>query len=358
VEPAAKEPWLGANLSLCLPGLGRIYAGDRTTGLVQAVIWVALLAVGGYLTFAPDGNTLAGMILLAVALLFWALCGWDAHRACRARATGDFDAVRRSQRDAWKALFLSKLFPGLGQIYDRRLAVGIPLVLAAVFVPRPENLGWGAVNGLLAGGAALDAGMNARGRRPESVRAALGVAGAVALVATLSQAAVGAFREHGIRAFRTPSASMAPTIEPGDRIFVHMWAKDRVRTGDIVLLPFGPGRGQWFLKTVFAVPGDQVEFRPDGAYRNGEQMIACPTPDSVLAGVVSGRMGSPFHVPEGSVFVLGDNYLNSNDSRFLGAFKISDVRGRAYKIYWPPERAHALAPRRAVPGTILACSSD
>ena len=358
VADPPKEPWLGANLSLFFPGLGRWYAGDRTVALIEIAIGAALLGVACTLTFAPEGHAVTGMALLGVAILYWALGVWDAHRACRARASAEADAARRSRRDAWKAVFLSRLFPGLGQIYDRRLPIGIVLALGALFIPRADSLGWGIANGLLAGGAVLDAALAARGRRPPSARVTTGMLGVIALVAVLGQIGVGAFREFGIRAFRTPSASMAPTLEPGDRIFVQMWARNRARVGDVVLLPFGPGRGQLFLKTVFAVPGDEVEFRTDGAYRNGEQVIAVPTPDSALAGVVSGRSGAPFHVPEGSVFVIGDNYLNSNDSRFLGAFKIADVRGRAYKIYWPPARAGALVPKRATPGTILACSSD
>jgi signal peptidase I len=353
-----REPWLGANLSLFFPGLGRWYAGDRAVALVEIAIGLALLGVGGSMTFAPDGNAMIGMALLGVAIVYWAFGVWDAHRACRARASAEVDAARRQRRDAWKAVFLSRLFPGLGQIYDRRLPIGIVLALAALLIPRPNSLGWGIANGLVGGGAVLDAALASRGRRPPSARVTSGILGLIALVAVLGQVAVGAFREFGVRAFRTPSASMAPTLEPGDRIFVQMWAKHRARVGDIVLLPFGAGRGQVFVKTVFAVPGDEVEFRADGAYRNGEQAIAVPTPDAALAGVVCGRPGAPFRVPEGSVFVLGDNYLNSNDSRFLGAFKIADVRGRAYKIYWPPARAGALAPHRATPGTILACSSD
>jgi signal peptidase I len=50
----------------------------------------------------------------------------------------------------------------------------------------------------------------------------------------------------------------------------------------------------------------------------------------------------PYTVPEGTVFVAGDNSPMSFDSRFFGAIPLEDVIGRAYKIYWPPWRAGPL----------------
>ena len=46
----------------------------------------------------------------------------------------------------------------------------------------------------------------------------------------------------------------------------------------------------------------------------------------------------PLVVPAGKYFVLGDNRHNAMDSRYFGPLALVDVRGRAYKIYWPPDR--------------------
>ena len=97
-----------------------------------------------------------------------------------------------------------------------------------------------------------------------------------------------------------------------------------------------------FLKTVLAVGGDVVEFRRDGAYRNGERVIGGRMRAEDHANVAFGREGMPFRVPDGTIFVIGDNYANSNDSRFFGPIRLDSVLGRVYKIYWPPARARAL----------------
>ena len=95
-----------------------------------------------------------------------------------------------------------------------------------------------------------------------------------------------------------------------------------------------------FLKRVLALPGDVVEFKPDGAYRNGSRVVDGPVTNDLgdLSNTIGGS-GHPFEVPRGHVFVVGDDLPNSNDSRYHGPIAIADVRGRAYKTYWPPGRA-------------------
>jgi signal peptidase I len=48
--------------------------------------------------------------------------------------------------------------------------------------------------------------------------------------------------------------------------------------------------------------------------------------------------GEPYKVPENHIFLIGDNTTNSHDSRDFGAIPLSDVIGKAYKIYWPLSR--------------------
>jgi len=63
-----------------------------------------------------------------------------------------------------------------------------------------------------------------------------------------------------------------------------------------------------------------------------------------VGGVPQGDFG-PMNVPEDSVFVMGDNRNNSEDSRSFGALKKEQIVGQAILIYWPPQRIHLLLPR-------------
>ena len=162
-----------------------------------------------------------------------------------------------------------------------------------------------------------------------------------------------------VQAFFIPSGSMEPTLEPGDRVLVQkvVYGPDR---GDIIVFSDpqgrpGPDRGivggfvHWlsstlgierpehedFIKRVIGLPGETVELRDGRLFVEGALIH-----EPYLKGAVDTRDYGPVRVPKGSLFVLGDNRLNSNDSRFgLGFVPVDKVVGRAFAIVWPPSRA-------------------
>jgi signal peptidase I len=136
--------------------------------------------------------------------------------------------------------------------------------------------------------------------------------------------------------FRIPSGSMAPTLEAGDQVLVDKRAyRGHVpRRGDLAVFR-APRSGEILLKRVVAVGGDTVGLE-DGVLvvdgrRPPEPYVADPDAiDSVYFG--------PVRVRPGTVFVLGDNRANSEDSRDFGAVPTSRLIGRVRARIWPPGR--------------------
>jgi signal peptidase I len=168
-----------------------------------------------------------------------------------------------------------------------------------------------------------------------------------------------------VQAFFIPSISMSPTLEKGDRILVcricvHVRG---VHRGDVVVFsdpqPSGqPDRGivggalHWlgqgigvaqpededFVKRVIGLPGDVVEIHDGTLFVNGRQVdepYLNPDRDTSSYG--------PVTVPDGMLFVLGDNRAHSGDSRFppptgVGLVPEGNVIGTVFVIVYPPAR--------------------
>lgn len=106
--------------------------------------------------------------------------------------------------------------------------------------------------------------------------------------------------------------------------------------GDIIVLdpPPSASANKPYIKRVIGESGDNVELRNDQVFINGEQIE-----ESYLDGMNTecnaAQVCGPIAVPEDSVFVLGDNRGNSEDSRTFGAVPIDNIIGKAWLSYWP-----------------------
>lgn len=168
-----------------------------------------------------------------------------------------------------------------------------------------------------------------------------------------------------IQAFFIPSRSMEPTLVPGDRILVCricLHVQDLHR-GDVLVFSgpqaAGDRRGviggffHWlaegvgvahpsnpdFIKRVGALPGETWEIRRGDLFVNGvliDRPFLAPHRDT--------RSFGPQTVPDGMLLMLGDNPLESGDSRLtpaeggLGYVAIDDLIGKAFATVWPPSR--------------------
>lgn len=155
-----------------------------------------------------------------------------------------------------------------------------------------------------------------------------------------------------IQAYKIPSGSMKPTLLIGDHILVSKFnygiKLPFLRTtlipvgapqrGDIVVFIYPEDRSKDFIKRLIGVPGDTIEIRNKKILLNGlpyNDKHGVYVDNFIIPGAVQPRDNfGPVTVPEGSLFVMGDNRDESYDSRFWGFVSKKDVLGKALIIYW------------------------
>ncbi|MCB1270264.1 MAG: signal peptidase I [Microthrixaceae bacterium] len=149
-------------------------------------------------------------------------------------------------------------------------------------------------------------------------------------------------RNFVVQSFQIPSGSMHPTLIEGDRVLVNRlsYRLHDINRGDVIVFgrpdsaPAAPGEPEDLIKRVIALPGETI------SAEDGVVMIdGAPLTEPYLdPGTLTGELPEPVTVPEGELFVMGDNRGNSSDSRFIGTIPEELVVGRAFAIIWPPSR--------------------
>ncbi len=150
------------------------------------------------------------------------------------------------------------------------------------------------------------------------------------------------------QAFYIPSASMEPTLEKGDRVLVNKLSYDLhdVNRGDVIVFELdedevAPDGIKDLIKRVVGLPGDVIETRDGIVYVNDRALDEPYLAEGQLTGDPDDSMNPPIErqtVPDGHVYVLGDNRSNSADSRYpyRGPIPIDSIVGRAFVLVWPP----------------------
>ena len=136
-----------------------------------------------------------------------------------------------------------------------------------------------------------------------------------------------------------PSGSMEETLQIDDRILSEKLSYyfDTPKQGQIVTFEgIKEEAGQTLIKRVIAVGGQTVDLRNDSVYVDGEKLDE-PYTDGKESVPLSNSNGItyPYKVPQGEIWVMGDNRTNSLDSRVFGSVPVENVTGHAFWRYWP-----------------------
>lgn len=154
--------------------------------------------------------------------------------------------------------------------------------------------------------------------------------------------------------YSIPSTSMVPTLQKGDRILVDKLSYDlhAISRGNIIVFATpsdehcaGPPVAD-LVKRVVGLAGDTISLAGGHVYVNGKLLAQPWLPEAARHETEPGpgpqpyALAQPYKVPKGDVFVMGDNRVESCDSRYWGPIATSSIVGQVDFRIWPVSRIH------------------
>ena len=270
----------------------------------------------------------------------------------------------KSRKNPWIAGALSVLLPGAGQFYNRQRRKALVWYAAIFLLPILFILCeclysfWGLVLMLfLFGwlylyniGDAIHGALRPKKMGPRIWDKILVIALVIFIAADV--AIIAGYRSAniiGLRAFRIISNSMAPTLQTGDSFVldVDYYRKKKIECGNIISFYRETYKGP-LCKRVIGLPGDRIKGEGNAVEVNGsviqEAYAQFTGRNAKLDGFNQKHRTSkfgPVTVPEGQLFVLGDNRDNSFDSRDpeFGFVPIESVWAKPLYIYFSTDRS-------------------
>ena len=147
------------------------------------------------------------------------------------------------------------------------------------------------------------------------------------------------------RPYTVPTASMQPTVNPGDKVLAQKVSGSEVHRGDVVVFKDRLWGSSPLVKRVVAVGGDVVAC----CDKQGRMTVnGKPVDETYVHGGPASLDSFHTTVPKGELFMLGDNRSVSEDSRLHlddaegGAVPATDVKARVDALVWPAGRAGML----------------
>ena len=140
-------------------------------------------------------------------------------------------------------------------------------------------------------------------------------------------------RQFIVELYIVDGPSMRPTLQSQERLVVNKFIY-RFREpahGDVLVFRYPRDPSRDFIKRVIAIPGDTIEIK-DGRVFVNDKLLNEP--------YILEKTNSEYPkatVPNGTIFVMGDNRNNSEDSRFadVGFVPYDLIKGKAILVFWP-----------------------
>ena len=137
---------------------------------------------------------------------------------------------------------------------------------------------------------------------------------------------------------RVDNISMQPTLQPGNFILVNKLAYrlDEPDYGDVVIFHYPLNPQEDYIKRIIGLPGDTVRVEDGIVIVDGQPLRESYISDEPM-------YSNEWQVPEGHIFVLGDNRNQSSDSHSWGYVPMENVIGKALVVYWPLDEIKTLS---------------
>lgn len=146
--------------------------------------------------------------------------------------------------------------------------------------------------------------------------------------------------------FLVDGQSMVPNLADNERLIVNklIYFLRQPERGEVLV--FHATHDKDYIKRVIGLPGETIEVKDDTLLINGKEHDE-PYLSEIKATYHESGMSytmdfGPVEVPQGHIFVLGDNRPNSEDSRELGPIALEKVVGRGELVFWPPPHIRML----------------
>jgi len=150
-----------------------------------------------------------------------------------------------------------------------------------------------------------------------------------------------------IDVYEVPTGSMSPTIAVNDRIVAEKISLyfSEVKQFEIVTFLDPVGQDRTLIKRVIALGGQTVDIKGGKVYVDGillDEPYTLGRPTYELIPRRDITIEYPYTVPEGHMWVMGDNRTDSADSRYFGSVDVDLITGRGLLVLWPPEHFSGL----------------